>query len=126
MPQPQSVGSGQRVAITPDDMVWYTNTGGYLGRLDPKTGQFKEWLSPSGTNSRPYGIATVGDIVWYSERSYPHTVVRFDPKTEKFQTWAIPSGGGPVRNIKTDSHGNLWLAVGGTNSIARVEVRKSY
>ena len=41
--------------------------------------------------SQPYGIATVGDIVWYSESGVkPNTLVRFDPKTEKFQTWAIP------------------------------------
>ena len=97
---------------------------GYLGRFDPKTGQFKEWLSPGGKDSRPYGIATVGDIVWYSESGVkPNTLVRFDTKTEKFQTWIIPSHGHVVRNMMATKEGNLVLAESGINRIALAEVR---
>ena len=39
-------------AISPDDMVWYTDYArGFLGRLDPTTGKVTEWPSPSGPKS---------------------------------------------------------------------------
>ena len=86
----------------------------------------KEWASPSGLTSQPYGIATEKDIVWYSESAVtPNTLVRFDPKTETFQSWAIPSGGGVVRNMMRTGDGNLALACSGVNRVALVEIRVS-
>src|SRR5262249_31312617 len=36
----------RRIAITPDDAVWYVDYArGTLGRLDQKTGKVKEWMS---------------------------------------------------------------------------------
>lgn len=117
----------RRIAITPDDVLWFSDDGrGTLGRLDPKTGEASEWPSPGGPESNPYGIATVGNIVWYSESGVkPNTVVRFDPETEKFQTRLIPSGGGTVRNMMPSTDGTLWLATSGVNGIARVEVKSN-
>ncbi|MBA3342432.1 MAG: hypothetical protein H0T48_11445 [Gemmatimonadaceae bacterium] len=105
-------------------MVWYTDHArGYLGRFDPKTGAVRECRSPGGPQSRPYGIAATGPIVWYSESgARPNTLVRFDPKTEKFQTWTIPSGEGIVRHMMATPNGNLVLALSGVNRVALVEV----
>jgi virginiamycin B lyase len=115
----------RRIALTPDDVVWYTDFArGYLGRFDPATGAVKEWPSPGGRESEPYGIAFADGAIWYSESSVrPNTLVRFDPKTEKFQTWIIPSGGGVVRNMMITSTGNLVLAESGVNRVALVEVK---
>ena len=123
LPNPET--RPRRIAVTPDDAIWYSDySRGYLGRYDPKTGQTKEWPSPSGAKSQPYGIATVGNIVWYSESGVnKNTVVRFDPATEKFQTWLIPSGGGVVRHMVTSPQGVLWLALSGINGIASVEIK---
>ena len=95
----KAAGFRQILGITSDDMIWYGDYNrGVLGRLDPKTGQFKEWPSPSGPLSAPYGMAAIGNVIWYNESgANPNTIVRFDPKTEKFQSWALPSGGGAVR-----------------------------
>lgn len=114
----------RRIAITSDDALWYTDYArGYLGRLDPATGAVREWASPGGKDSQPYGIASVGTILWYSESSVrPNTLVRFDPKSEKFQTWIIPSGGGVVRNMMATSQGDLVLACSGVNRVALVDV----
>ena len=114
----------RRIAISPDDVLWYTDYArGYLGRLDPNTGTVREWPSPGGPDSQPYGITTVGSIVWYSESSVrPNSLVRFDTKTENFQTWVIPSGGGVVRNMMATSNGDLVLACSGVNRVAFVEV----
>ena len=117
----------RRIAITPDDVLWFSDDGrGTLGRLDPKTGQASEWPSPGGPESNPYAIATVGNIVWYSESGVkPNTIVRFNPETEEFQTWLIPSGGGTVRNMMPTTDGKLWLATSGVNGIASVEVKSN-
>ena len=115
----------RRLTLTPDDVVWYTDFArGYLGRFDPATGDVREWPSPSGSESRPYGIATVGHVVWYSESGVrDDTLVRFDTETEEFQTWLIPSGGGVVRNMMVTADGNLVLACSGVNRVALVEIR---
>ena len=117
----------RRIAITPDDAVWYSDySRGYLGRLDTKAGKVTaEWPSPSGSRSQPYGITAVGNVVWYVEsNSKPNMLVRFDPKTEKFQSWPIPGGGGVVRNMVHTPDGNLWLTESGVNRLAFVEVKK--
>jgi len=114
----------RRIALTPDDGVWYTDyTRGYLGRFDPETYDVQEWASPGGADSRPYGIATVGNVVWYVETyARPNTLVRFDTESEDFQTWVIPSGGGVVRNMMATPEGNLVLACSAVNRVALVEV----
>jgi len=122
LPHPDS--RPRRITLTPDDAVWYTDyPRGYLGRFDPETGDVQEWLSPGGTSSQPYGIAAVGNIIWYVETySRPNALVRFDTETEQFQTWAIPSGGGVVRHMVATADGNLVLACSAVNRVALVEV----
>lgn len=114
----------RRIALTPDDVVWYTDYArGFLGRFDPATGEQREWPSPGGPESQPYGIASVGDILWYSESGVrKNTLVRFDPSTEQFQSWIIPSGGGVVRNMMRTADGNLVLACSGVNRVALVAI----
>ena len=116
----------RRIAITQDGAIWWTDfPRGTIGRYDPKTGQQREWLSPGGKESEPYGIASVGNIVWYSESGVrPNTLVRFDMSTGKFQTWVIPSGGGVIRNMMATPTGNLVLACSGVNRVGLVEVER--
>jgi virginiamycin B lyase len=117
----------RRIAIGPDDIVWYTDFArGYLGRFDPATGKVTEWLSPSGEKSQPYGIAYTKGALWYCESfAKPNTIVRFDPKTEKFQTWAIPGrlGGDIVRNMDVAHDGDVLLANSLANEVGRVTVK---
>ncbi len=115
----------RRLTLTPDDVVWYTDYArGYLGRFDPASGDVREWPSPGGPKSRPYGIAAVGNVIWYSESGVRQdTLLRFDTETETFQTWLIPSGGGVVRNMMATADGNLVLACSAVNRVALVEVR---
>ncbi|HEV8658038.1 MAG TPA: lyase [Thermoanaerobaculia bacterium] len=116
----------RRLALANDTTIYYSDfRRGYLGRLDTSTGAVKEWPSPGGADSHPYGIAITRDgIVWYSESGVkPNTLVRFDPKTGDFQKWNIPSGGGVVRNMAATKDGRLYLACSGVNkvAVARVE-----
>ena len=84
----------------------------------------KEWPSPSGRESCPYGILADGDVLWYSESGVEsNTLVRFDPRASKFQTWAIPCGGGVVRNMMLAPDGELALAMSGVNGVGPVATR---
>jgi virginiamycin B lyase len=123
-PLPNAESRPRRIAITSDDVIWYSDySRGFLGRLDPKTGAVKEWASPSGPKSQPYGITALHDIIWYCESAVsPNTLVRFDPKTEQFQSWAIPAGGGVVRNMMPTKDGDLVLAESGVNRVALVSI----
>jgi virginiamycin B lyase len=124
-PLPDPGARPRRIAITPDDMIWYTDFArGFLGRLDPATGAVTEWPSPSGPKSEPYGIVSTKGALWYSESAAkPNTIVRFDPKTQKFQTWAIPGGGDIVRNMDVAPNGDPVLANSLVNEVGRMEIR---
>ena len=118
----------RRLDIDSQDRVWYVNSGrGRLGVYDPATGLAKEWDSPSGRSSHPYGIAVINDIIWYNESNVrPDMLVRFDPKTEKFQSWPIPTGkihAGIVRNPTVTKDGNLLIHQSATNRIILVTPR---
>ena len=119
----------RRLAFTSDGMLWYGNEGlGTVGRLDTKTGMTKEWPSPNGKASVPYGFEVINDIIWYNESGVrPDMLVRFDPKTEKFQSWPIKSGNvyaGIVRHMRAARNGDLLIHQSATNRIMRVSVAK--
>jgi virginiamycin B lyase len=122
---PNAASRPRRFALTPDDAVWYADfSRGYLGRLDLATGEHKEWPSPSGPQSQPYGIVFAKGALWYNESgAKPNTIVRFDPKTEKFQSWAIPGGGDIVRNMSVTPEGNPVTANSLVNEVGMVEVK---
>lgn len=125
-PVPTPEGGPRRIAVD-DTHVWTTlNRAGKLARYNYKTGEWKEWDSPSGARAQPYGIALAADgAVWYNEAG-ADKMVRFDPKSETFETFPMPSPRSVVRHMVRDSKGTLWLAVSGprgidNNQIARID-----
>lgn len=122
---PTSEARPRRLALAPDGTIYYTDFArGYLGHFDPARGALiKEYSSPGGEGSEPYGIAITKDgEVWYSESGvHPNTLVKFDPKAESFSEKAIPSGGGTVRNMVATPDGQLYLACSGVNKVAIVD-----
>jgi virginiamycin B lyase len=127
---PGDAATVRRLDFDRDGTIWYVNSGeGRLGRYSPKSGEIKEWASPSGPKSHPYAIAVVNGIVWYNESAQrPDTLVRFDPRTEKFQSWPIPSGNihaGIVRHMRPTRDGGLVLHQSSTNRIIQMTPVKS-
>jgi virginiamycin B lyase len=114
----------RRLALAPDGTIYYTDFArGYLGHFDPVSGKLiKEWASPEGAQSEPYGIAITNDgQIWYSETGVtPNTLVRFDSKSGSFSAKQIPSGGGVVRNMVATPDRGLYLACSGVNRVAVV------
>jgi virginiamycin B lyase len=111
--------------MTTDGLIYYSDFArGYLGRLDPSSRAVREWSSPGGARSQPYGITSTADgAVWYSESGVqPNTLVRFDPRLESFQSWPIPSGGGVVRHMVATPDGRIYIACSGVNKVGIVTV----
>ncbi|MEX2467357.1 MAG: lyase [Gemmatimonadota bacterium] len=110
----------RRLDVTSDGMVWYGDyRRGYLGRLDPATGEVSEWTLPSGEDARPYALAADdADRIWVVETGVqPNRFVGFDPRTESFTSVPVESGGGTVRHMYFDAESNaIWFGAD-TNTI---------
>ena len=120
---PSDSGRIRRNAVTPDGMVWYVDhQRGFMGRLDPKTGQTREWASPGGPQSRPYAITADGDgRLWFTETGQQKKLIAFDPKTEKF--FANITVSHNIRHMMFDPKtGTMWFGTD-ANTIGRVNTR---
>ena len=81
--------------VDSDGIVWYVDIGGhYLGRLDPRTGDIKEWKPPVLKPGFPEGSGDIrldkDENLWIAMRQQGG-VAKFDRKTEKFTAWQPPS-----------------------------------
>jgi hypothetical protein len=109
-------------AVAPDGSLWYTGQGANrLGRLDPKTTEFKEY--PLKTpNSGPRGLVADKDgNIWFTAISGGY-VGKLDPKSGEIAEYR-PSDG-----VKIDPHtpvfdhdGILWFTNEETNYIGRLD-----
>jgi virginiamycin B lyase len=73
-------------------LVWYNDfREPLIGRLDPRTGEIKEWSFPPIKPGFPPGTLSiepgVHGFLWIP-RFRQAGITRFDPRTEEFQTWA--------------------------------------
>ncbi|MFQ5704500.1 MAG: lyase [Gemmatimonadales bacterium] len=124
---PRDAVRPRRIAVTSDDMIWYVDyAGGRLGQLDPSTRRVREWLTPAGSGSRPYAMASDDkDRLWFVEspRAEPSRLVGFDPaKDEFFGMTILQSGGITVRHMVFYGPAReLWFGTD-ANTIARARV----
>ncbi len=116
----------REIVATSDNQVWYADFKlGALGRFNPQSGVFTEWLLPGGENSRPVGMAVDrNDRIWIIETGEKtNRLVGFDTGTEQFLTETdIPSGGGSIDNMHYyEPAGEIWFGTA-TNYIGRAKV----
>src|SRR5512146_1485251 len=79
----------------PDGAIWYTGQfGNVLGRVDPASGQIKEYKIKTG-NSGPHGL--VGDKdgnIWFTA-NFKGYIGKLDPKTGQIAEYKLPQGNDP-------------------------------
>jgi virginiamycin B lyase len=93
---PRAGSSPHDLAIDQDEMVWYSDfQAPNIGRLDPRTGQFKEWRLPRLKPGLPENNLTIEldkqGNPWLPRGYQGCAATMFDVKTEKFQTWSAPA-----------------------------------
>jgi virginiamycin B lyase len=103
--------------------IWYTpHRSPYIGKLDPRTGEVKEYRVPDTPGALP-GTHRVwvdkDDIVWLSE-NWAHNLTRFDPKTEQFKRFEIEAGTHP-HNLIVARDGGVWYAGNRNARIVRLD-----
>ena len=123
---PHQDAAPRRLAATRDGRIYYVDySRGSLGRLEPKNGSVREWLSPSGAGSGPYAMAVDDrDNIWFVETGgTPNHLVGFSTETESFfSITRIPSGAGSVRHMVYDAKSRtIWFGTD-RGTIARAAV----
>jgi virginiamycin B lyase len=106
----------------PDGSIWYTgHMANLLGRVDPRTGQFREF-HPDTPSSGPHGLAADKDgNIWFTG-NFAGYIGKLDPKTGKFTDYKLPDP--KARDPHTpifDRRGILWFTVQGVNMLGRLD-----
>jgi len=109
-------------AVAPDGALWYTGQGANkLGRLDPKSGEFKEYPLRTA-NSGPHGlVADREGNIWFTAISGGY-VGRLDPKTGEVKEYR-PEDGTEIdpHTPVFDQNGMLWFTNEESNYIGRLD-----
>lgn len=84
--------------------IWYNDfQRDLIGRLDPRTGRYKEWQLPALKPGWPEGLLSLkfgpGGDLWIP-RFRKAGITRFDPHTKKFTTWPVPPA---YNNARSDT-----------------------
>ena len=100
--------------------VWFVGqTGNYVGRLDPLTGEFKRYEIAPGTNPHNLVVDRKG-MVWITGNANGR-IVRIDPVSGKRTTYPMPDPA--VRDPHTmifDQKGDAWFTAQGAGVIGKL------
>jgi virginiamycin B lyase len=80
--------------VAKDGRIWYNDfQQPFIGVLDPKTGQTREWKLPVLRSGDPAGFLTIKldaqGNAWLPRFMQGCTVTRFDPRAETFTSWTV-------------------------------------
>lgn len=102
-----------------DGSIWYVGQyGNIIGRLDPRTGQAKEWPLPP--NSMPHTVQLDNQgRPWFSGNKNG-TVGRFDPTTGQSTIYKMPDPHSDPHTIAFDKNGMVFFSFQASNMIGRI------
>jgi virginiamycin B lyase len=103
--------------LVPDDKdnIWYTGQGcNKIGKLDRATNMITEYVVPGGGG--PHTPVFHKGAIWFTIQGGDR-FGRVDPQTGDVKTW--PIGPGPY-GMWAAPDGSLWVALFGTNRLARI------
>jgi virginiamycin B lyase len=109
-------------AVGADGSGWYTGFGANtLGRIDPTTGQVKQFPLPT-PDSGPHGlIADREGRVWYTGNKAA-LIGRLDPANGSVTEYRMPDAAArDPHTLVFDSRGTLWFTVQNGNFVGRLE-----
>jgi virginiamycin B lyase len=110
-------------AVGPHDALWFTEQmTNKIGRLDPKTGEFKEYPLAAGENAGPHGlVADREGNIWFTA-NFGGYIGKLDPNTGKVTEYKMPSEKADDPHTPVfDAHDILWFTVQGGNMVGRLD-----
>ena len=121
LPLDQRIDAGNKQRRTqephfdPAGNVWYTDRSvpNRIGRVDPRTGEFKDFMMPDPT-ADPHGLTvdTKGHVFWAETRGFH--LGRLDPATGSMTRYPMDSTGqhkGAGHTPVIDAKDNVWFTV---------------
>jgi copper transport protein len=111
-----------------NNLIWLTDEGGKLEKIDPANNYSITQYSPGGNQSLQSPTALLidklsGEI--YISQHDGHKVTSFDPLTRTFTDLPIINESGLPFGMAFDKYGNLWVAEHTINKIAVIDTQKS-
>jgi virginiamycin B lyase len=105
-----------------DGSIWYTGQlSNKMGRLDPKTGQFKEYALKRAQTA-PHGLVEDKDgNIWFTG-NFAGLIGKLDPKTGEVTEYKMPDPAAKdPHTLIFDHRGILWFTVQQGNFIGRID-----
>jgi virginiamycin B lyase len=109
-------------AVAPDGSLWFTEQMvSKLGRLDPATGDFKEYPL-KGENDGPHGlVADREGNIWYTGNFAAH-IGKLDPRSGQVTQYKMPNAKAEDPHTAVfDAQGILWFTVQVGNMVGRLD-----
>jgi virginiamycin B lyase len=114
---------GQRVrdpAQAADGTIWWAGMWGpNLGRLNPATGETKEYPLPAKANPHTVLLDRQGGV-WYTGNGNS-TIGKLDPASGKVTQFKMPAGARDPHSAIFDSKGILWFTMQNSNRVGRLD-----
>src|SRR5437660_7905254 len=130
---PRETISPHDVIVDKEGIAWYSSFGEQnLGRLDPKTGEVREFpidVHKPGFPTGLLGLRSDREGNLWLGNMYQATILKFDPKTTKFTTWKLPSeqniDAAQVNMVSpqsSDVDGKVWTQNNGFAGVHRLDI----
>ena len=110
-------------AVGTDGALWFTEQmANKIGRLDPKTGEIKEFPLPEDKNAGPHGLAADRDgNIWFTA-NFGGYIGKLDPHTGKVTEFKMTSEkADDPHTLVFDNNGIIWFTVQGGNMVGQLD-----
>jgi virginiamycin B lyase len=107
----------------PDGAIWYVGQrSNTIGRINPETGQIREWLLPARALPHSVNVDAQGGV-WYMGNGNG-TIGRFDPATGESTEYRMPDANArDPHTAEFDRNGVMWFTLQQSNMIGRFDPR---
>ena len=105
----------------PDGTIWWAGQfGNLIGRINPVTGEMKEYALPAGAMPHTVTLDAKGDV-WYTGNKNA-TIGYLDPRTEKITEFKMPDPDAQdPHSAIFDAKGILWFTMQLSNRVGRLD-----
>ena len=110
-------------AVGADGSLWFTEQmSNKLGRLDPRTGDFREYPLTDGKNAGPHGLVADRDgNIWFTA-NFGGYIGKLDPHTGRVAEYKMTNEkADDPHSLAFDAKGILWFTVQGGNMVGRLD-----